>query len=153
MRNFDTLFTISNPLSPFFDDLISCCVTNEENDNLMKVPLVEEIKEAIRDFHPLKSPRPDGFSGIFFRNYWDIIGQQTTSFVQECFKSGYIQKDINRMFIVLILKVSGASNFSQFSPISLCNFTYKIVSKILATRLRFLIPKIVSLNQGAFVEG
>jgi hypothetical protein len=42
---------------------------------------------------------------------------------------------------------------NQFRPISLTNFNYRIVSKILATRLKPFLNKIVSPNQFAFLKG
>lgn len=64
-----------------------------------------------------------------------------------------VNQSINKTFIVLIPKMKHASTFNQFRPISLCNFVCKIVSKLMASRLRNLLPKIIFPNQGAFVKG
>lgn len=53
----------------------------------------------------------------------------------------------NMTFIVLIPKSNKACCFNQFRLISLCNFSYKVVAKILATRLVVVLDKIVSPNQ------
>lgn len=73
--------------------------------------------------------------------------------MQECFRLHRIPTLPNRTFIVLIPKLDKANCFNQFRPISLCNFSYKVVAKILATGLTVVLDKIVSPNQGAFVQG
>ena len=62
----------------------------------MRIPSIEEIKDIIWRLHPLKSPGPDGFLGIFYRTYWDVIKDKLVSFVQECFKLKTIPENTNR---------------------------------------------------------
>lgn len=51
-------------------------VSEEENRMLMDIPIDLEIKEAIQDLHSLKSLKPNGFQGIFFKKYWNEIKLQ-----------------------------------------------------------------------------
>lgn len=60
---------------------------------------------------------------------------------------------INKTFLVLIPKTKHPFNFNHYRPISLCNFAYNIISKILIERMKKLMGMIVSPNQEAFVEG
>ena len=45
------------------------------------------------------------------------------------------------------------SAFDRFLPISLCNASYKILTKILANRFKLLLGKMISPLQGGFVKG
>jgi hypothetical protein len=79
------------------------------------------------------------------------VGNQVINVVQSFFRDGWILREFNQAFITLIPKKQGACNFSQFRPISLCNFCYKIISKILVSRLRPLQEKLIDPTQVAFV--
>jgi hypothetical protein len=66
---------------------------------------------------------------------------------------GKFEKSLNSTFISLIPKVPGATEFKDFRPISLVSGIYKIISKVLANRLRLVLSRIISTPQNAFVKG
>ena len=66
---------------------------------------------------------------------------------------GKFAKSLNSTFVSLIPKVSGAAELKDFRPISLVSGIYKIISKVLANRLRLVMSKIISTPQNAFVKG
>jgi hypothetical protein len=57
----------------------------------------------------------------------------------------------NSTFLAIIQKESNPSSFSRFRPISLCNSSYKIISKIIANRLKPLLASLISINQRGFL--
>ena len=62
-----------------------------------------------------------------------------------------ILKSINHTFITLIPKVQNPEKVTNFRPISLCNVIYKIISKVLANRLKPMLHSIISKTQSAFI--
>jgi hypothetical protein len=60
---------------------------------------------------------------------------------------------ISLMLVSLILKKAGVVEIKDFRPISLIGGVYKIISKVLANRLKSILGKIVSHSQTAFIKG
>ena len=66
---------------------------------------------------------------------------------------GKFEKSLNSTFISLIPKVPEAAELKDFQPISLVSGIYKIISKVLANRLRLVMNNIISTPQNVFVKG
>jgi hypothetical protein len=128
-------------------------VTEEMNNQLIKEFTAEEVDVALKQMAPLKAPGPDDLPPIFYQQYWHLIGKDVTTAVLTCLNSGKILKAINHTYITLIPKVQNPEEVVEFRPISLCNVIYKIISKVLANRLKTLLPTIVSESQSAFIPG
>ncbi|XP_074315517.1 uncharacterized protein LOC141651715 [Silene latifolia] len=102
---------------------------------------------------PTKSPGPDGYTRQFYRDAWDIVGDEVCDAVRYFFDTGKLLTQINATTITLIPKMDMPTNVKHFRPISCCNVLYKAISKIMCNRLAAILPDIISKNQGAFVKG
>ncbi|PWA52601.1 hypothetical protein CTI12_AA454830 [Artemisia annua] len=60
---------------------------------------------------------------------------------------------MNDSFVCLIPKKDQREKWTDYRPISLINCVYKLLSKVLANRIRKVLPEVVEENQCAFVEG
>uniref|UniRef100_A0A453DZW5 Reverse transcriptase domain-containing protein n=1 Tax=Aegilops tauschii subsp. strangulata TaxID=200361 RepID=A0A453DZW5_AEGTS len=76
--------------------------------------------------------------------HWDICGEEITNIALRIVRGEESAKCINDIVLVLIPKVTNPTVLSQFRPISLCNVLYKIASKVIANRLKIILPDIIS---------
>ena len=64
-----------------------------------------------------------------------------------------IPASFNSTFISLIPKVDNPSSLNDFKPISLCNYIYKVVTKMIADRLKRVLSEHIIEEQFGFLEG
>jgi len=67
--------------------------------------------------------------------------------------TGFIPTGCNASFITTVLKKDNPSNLNEFRPISLVGYVYKIISKILANKIKKVLPSVIDLNQAPFLGG
>ncbi|XP_048624014.1 uncharacterized protein LOC106417447 [Brassica napus] len=132
---------------------VPAMITGSMNDSLTAPVSEWEVKLALFAMHPDKAPGPDGMTAIFYQQFWDIVKEDLTLMVNKFLLDGHIANGLNDTNICLIPKTTKPNNIAQFRPISLCNVSYKIVSKVLYQRLKKVLPGLISETQSAFVAG
>ncbi|KAK5772714.1 hypothetical protein PVK06_049008 [Gossypium arboreum] len=123
------------------------------NQCLLATYSEEEVIEALNGMRPTKASGPDGFPGIFFQKYWNIIEKDTCNFYLGILNDGKSLKEIKKTQLVLIPKIVNPSNLKNFRPISLCTVIYKIIAKTIANRLKKVLDGCIDGSQSAFVSG
>ena len=74
-------------------------------------------------------------------------------FFREFFEHNRFVKSLNATFLVLVPKGRTVEDLKDLRPISLVGSPYKILSKVLANRIKSVMGLIISQSQNAFVEG
>ncbi|KAK3225529.1 hypothetical protein Dsin_005391 [Dipteronia sinensis] len=113
----------------------------------------KEIRDVCFSLHPNKAPGTYGLNAHFFKNTWNIVGGDVINAVQEFFRTCHLLKEHNTTILALVPKVPNPSRMMDFRPISCCNTLYKIIAKIIAYRIKIILPNIISPPQLAFVAG
>ena len=148
---FKGLFSTSNP--SHIEEVLATIpqvVSDSMNSDLMKIFSRQEVDVALKSMAPLKASGPDGMPPIFFQHYWDSIGDDVSCAVLSYLNTSIIPASLNQTFITLIPKSKSPEKVSEFRPIALCNILYKLISKVLANRLKSLLPHVISESQSAF---
>ncbi|XP_010532358.1 PREDICTED: uncharacterized protein LOC104808382 [Tarenaya hassleriana] len=134
-------------------DLIPYRWSGGPNAPMDAIPSAEEIKQIMFSLPDNKASRPDGYPKEFYTTSWEIVGGDVIKAIQEFFQTGKLLGQINVTTIVLVPKKSEATKLTEFRPISCCNTIYKVISTILATRLKGVVMNMISKNQTAFLKG
>jgi hypothetical protein len=121
------------------------------NESLLTPFTSEEVFVALESIGDLKAPGTDGMPSIFYKKFWNLVGDRVKSEVLQFLNGGDMLEGWNDTVIVLIPKVRNPEKISEFRPISLCNVLYKLIAKVLSNRLRKILPQIISPSQSAFV--
>ena len=138
------------------DEVLSCVdprVTQDMNETLMMPFTGEEVWKALESIGDLKAPGADGMPSIFYKKFGSLVGDRVKQEVLAVLNGGPMPRRWNDTIIVLIPKTSSPQMLKDLQPISLCNVLYKLISKVLANRLKNILPDIISPSQSAFVPG
>ena len=119
-------------------------VTDVMNDQLMRPYDEEEVKKALFSIGDMKAPGMDGLHTIFFKKNARVCWDSLTKEVLDA---------VNHLVIVRIPKVEKPELVTQYRPVSLCNMLYKVISKMIALRLKHVLDEVISPTQSAFVPG
>ena len=150
---FQNLLLAPGGWSPSLLDLTLNRVGFEEAAKLEETFSKNEIWTAIFGLNSDKALEPDGFPLAFWSFSWDFVKNEVLGFFKEFHEHARFVKNLNATFLVLIPKKQTMEDFKDLRLISLVGGLYKILSKVLANRIKRVMDKVISKSQNAFIEG
>lgn len=79
---FSNLFSRFRPEITIDDvDFIPKRVTQDMAAHMSKSYHRMEVEAALAEMHPYKSPGPDGFPALFYKSFWDTVGDDVCDLV------------------------------------------------------------------------
>lgn len=129
-------------------------VSQENNVKLTKTITLQEVKKQIQALRRGKSPGDDGFTNEFYRTFSEEISPLLFKAYNFALDKGVWAQTWASSIITLIHKEGkDASKCESYRPISLLNTDHKIISAILANRLKDTITDIIASDQCGFMPG
>ncbi|XP_074313520.1 uncharacterized protein LOC141648697 [Silene latifolia] len=135
-QSYATIRRSRNGIKQFFNKN-GACITDKD---LIKQEISDEFKIRFTKNQSCIFDKDEDFKSIK-----GLISTEDNNFL-----TSKLLKEVNHTFIALIPKIDNPQTANHFRPISLCSTVYKIISKIIATRLRSVLHKIIHPFQGAF---
>lgn len=163
--------SIKSEAYSYFDNIYSnpgeCCISDQidvaslytrffdeqEAEYIQRDVTKDEIEQTLKIFAKDKAPGPDGWPVELYPHFFEIMGDELLELVNFSRINGYIPGGLNSTFVTLIPKKDKPSSFGEFRPIALCNLLYKLISKIIADRLKSALSAHISDEQFGFLEG
>ncbi|KAJ9567283.1 hypothetical protein OSB04_003249 [Centaurea solstitialis] len=128
-------------------------ISEEEALLLEKRFTEEEVWNALNDCGNNKSPGPDGFTTAFLKKFWGIIKGDLMAALDWFWEKEDLSKGCNSSFVTLIPKNTSPIGLNDFRPISLVGILYKVLTKVLAERMKSVLENVISNVQSAFLKG
>ncbi|KAM9948326.1 hypothetical protein ACTFIT_001676 [Dictyostelium discoideum] len=159
---------IENAFVEFYTNLYSlqiCCpithqlmlntwpiIKNEYWNGLDSPFIQDEVEAAIKICNPNKSPGPDGVTNAFYINHLNQVKPILTTLFNDILENPHhITTEFTQGLIHTIYKKGNPLLKSNRRPITLLNTDYKILSKVINTRLLRILPFIINNYQTGFV--
>lgn len=150
---YEHLFLLNEVFCDEVLEIIGSRISMVQNEMLTESFTAEEVRIAVFSMHPDKSPGPDGMNPAFYQRFWKIIGNDVSSACINVLSSNNIPAGQNDTLVVLIPKKKSLETMADLRPISLCNVMMKIITKMLANRMKRVLSGVISESQSAFIPG
>lgn len=119
-------------------------VAGDSWESLTALVTLENVRMVLFSMGDDKALGPNGFTVKFFKKAWDVVGSDMAKAIRIFFSTRRLLGEVNATVISLVPKVPHLESLTQFRLISCCNVVYKIISKILANRLKIVLPDLVN---------
>jgi hypothetical protein len=161
LKYYTALYTQPDDLNVGERDKIKTSFMSEEIPKVSEVDkevceaeiTLEEVGKALKELKNRKTPSSDGFPPDFFKFFWKDLGNLIYESIKHTQEKGEMSIDQRRGIINLIPKNGKDIRYlKNWRPISLLNTDYKILTKILASRLKQVLPSVIHADQVAYLK-
>lgn len=128
-------------------------IDNQRSD-LESLITTEEIESTVNSLPNGKSPGPNGITKAYYTTFSTVLMNPMCRYFNSLTKGSIIPPEALLAHILVIPKEGKDPTVPQsYRPISLLNTNIKILAKILANQLKYLMPHIIHPDQTGFITG
>ncbi|CAI5527668.1 unnamed protein product [Closterium sp. Naga37s-1] len=113
----------------------------------------QEVKAALKGLPAGKAPGQDGLPKELFERNWELLGPAVMREVKSFESAGVLSESFTTAVTILLHKKGDRDDLGNYRPITLLSFFYKLLAKVLANRIKVVLPRVISANQFGFLPG
>ncbi|KAL3692814.1 hypothetical protein R1sor_006465 [Riccia sorocarpa] len=133
--------------------LIDKRIPESEGDNLRRPPTDDEIDATVKSLKRGKAPGLDGITNDMIIDCWEFIRQDCIEMVRTFWDRKILLHHDSQGCIKLLAKNDKKQWIKNWRPITLMSCTYKSISKLVANRMKPLLPYLIDPEQSGFFPG
>ena len=125
-------------------------ISAEEKNRLDEPISLFELDNAAKCANKKSAPGIDGVSNVMIQKIWDLVRVPLHKYAICCFRKRKLTDTFKTASIKLIPKKGNTKQIKNWRPISLLSCYYKIISRVINTRLGLVIDRITGRGQKAY---
>ena len=140
-------------IETYLENILLPKLTNEQTLSCESIVSGDEVYKSLKSMENNKPPGNDGLSEEFYECFWDEIKKPFLASTHKVFLNKELSTSQKQTVIKMLKKRHKYKRFiKNYRPISLLNTYMKIISKALSTRIKSVLPFLISYNQTAYVK-
>ena len=141
-ENLENLFTTKRKLTMLESEALNGPIT------------ITELGSIVKSMKNNKTPGIDGFPADFFKVFWKDFKTYILRALNESYVSGILPPSLRQTVICCLPKGNKPrDNMKNWRPISLTSVLYKMATNVIASRLKKVLPDLISQSQTGFIKG
>ncbi|CAI7745487.1 unnamed protein product [Closterium sp. NIES-54] len=104
----------------------------------------EEVQNAFRSMAKDKAPGKDGLPKELFELHWDILGKHFMQLARNFAATAMLPTSTKDAVTILLHKKGGRDQLENYRPVTLLNFTYKVIARVVADRMKKMLHEVIS---------
>ena len=141
-------------MTKYLEDIDERHILKDDDSKALEGIITQkECEEALRNMKDNKSPGSDGLPPEFYKTFWQDIKNLVIGSLNAAYEKGELSPTQKRGHLTLLFKKNEKELLKNWRPISLLNTDYKILTHVLANRLKGVIHKIILKDQNGYIKG
>ncbi|CAI5947286.1 unnamed protein product [Closterium sp. NIES-65] len=113
----------------------------------------KEVRTTLHEMASNKTPGKDGLPKEVFELHWDKLGKHVMELVREFSQSSSLPTSVKDAVTILLHKKGAKEQLDNYRPITLLNISYKLLARVLASRIKKVLHRVISREQFGFIPG